>query len=194
MAHGLLPNQRSGYSSRMAPMAGHVYITPDFHVAMFHTIGDVEGAPDNFEREPHGYLFMIKGSELTDVRADEDSIENFYRLHSSMQDGEMVFRPFRGDPHMQTVWEEINRLLTPEQRHTMWTSNDFADYAEIAKDVAPRMSEEAHLAIVENGGHVAHRGPVMPYECWRFPWQAFGRLKWMGPDVVLPYGQKIWSR
>lgn len=170
---GLRPGMRTTYKGDLRPAAGKVYLTPDLYLAMSHALGSrwKTKTSNTFDDDhQYGYIFVVNGSDLTDVDPDEDAIGEFLWMYSDTRDG------FRFDPRhepdaaeREQIWDFIvqhgkksdirQSLELSPRRPRAWAS--------LGKTLQPIMPDWMKLKFIEWGAPIAHHGSIYPSECWR---------------------------
>lgn len=152
----------------MAPVPGHVYITPNLGYGLIYALGanmvGYEIKTDlalwsNYGR--YGYLFEISGSDLLDIYPDEDSVGEFLSEILKPTTYRMIHA--EGLHWLRNLGETH---CTPRQLNHIRDGN-VSEFARVGKKLVKLMSPEQALELVNRGAHVAHRGNLNFSKCWR---------------------------
>lgn len=152
----IVMQRKSVKGPSLEPVKGKVYVTPELKYAQIYALGgDVAGSL--MRQRGYGYLFVIDGSELSDIQPDEDSI------------GEMIYYAFKGDrkePLLQRYVNIASRELTVSQWRR-FADADYVMWAHLGKKLLKKMSDEDKLSFIDLGAHVANTGAIQFKEAWR---------------------------
>lgn len=141
----------------LEPVKGKVYVTPDLKYAQIYAIGGDIAGTDSPRNKGFGYLFVIDGSQLSDIQPDEDSV------------GELIWKAFQGDrkdPILQRYVNILARALTDGQLKK-FKDGDYVMWAHAGKKLLKSMPDEDKLAFIDVGAHIANTGEINFKEAWR---------------------------
>jgi hypothetical protein len=150
----------------MAPVPGHVYITPHLEYGLIYALGanmiGSEIKTDMISRwGEYGYLFEIVGSDLLDVYPDEDSVGEF--LSEVLRP--TTYRKIHADG-LTWLRDLGNSCCSPKQLKAV-KDGEVAEWARAGKKLVKQMQPWQALELVKRGAHVAHRGNLKFKRCWR---------------------------
>jgi len=174
--HGIQPQDASLKNQRpngyMTPVKGRVYLTPQLQYAICYALGgDYAGhqPSDSMLKYggQYGYLFVIPGSELSDIQPDEDSIGDFFYKNTKYTRGSNAIT-YNGvnDNEIKTIWTFIFKNLTEKQRIKI-CQGEYAFYAQGGKRVVKNMPDWMKLKLIELGSHIANEGGIIPSQVWK---------------------------
>lgn len=182
---GIKPPEIKRPRGQLAPVQGRVYLTPHISYAMMYALGgDVAGtttggwAADRFS-DPYGYVFAVRGNDLSAIQPDEDSV------------GEMVWQAGRGEIGVPWLWRLAVNKLTDNQLRKV-KEGEYAYWAQAGKKLVKLMSPAQQEELVRLGAHVAQVGSVMPFAAWRLDRRRMAELKRDGSnffDIAEPWGE-----
>lgn len=179
---GLIRPDLMEQTGRLAPVQGHVYLSPSLSYALEFVLKAPPGQriPEKSLRQfgETGFLFLVPGEALETANPDEDSVGWFYRQHSGQGEGDFAAPPhdlfgdiigFNADPvERERVWRHIDAQLPERTRFLArngWRIDVLADAGKRALETMP---SEMKQQLVEWGANLAHLGPVAPTEAWSF--------------------------
>jgi len=166
----ILPTSKKSRCPSLEPVPGKVYITPKIGYAQVYAIGgDMAGS--NYRstagQSTHGYVFVIKGSQLKDIQPDEDSI------------GEMIWRQLyepKDNRFLKTYAYMAQQILTPKQFLKL-KDGEYVMYAHVGKKLLAKMSDADKLEFINLGAHIAHTGNLQPDETWKIDLSKMREMK-----------------
>lgn len=153
----IVMQRKSVKGPSLEPVKGKVYVTPELKYAQIYALGGDVAGSSLMRQRGYGYLFVIDGSELSDIQPDEDSI------------GEMIYYAFKGDrkePLLQRYVNNASRELTVSQWRR-FAEAEYVMWAHLGKKLLKKMSDEDKLSFIDLGAHVANTGAIQFKEAWR---------------------------
>jgi hypothetical protein len=177
---GVLKGRDKQERYALAPMKGHVYITPHIHYAQIYGIGgDMAGdaSAEKYAKGEHAYVFEIKGEHLKDIHPDEDSVGEKYGKEIKTRWNQQK-KQFEPDPAGKHPWlKDIgNSVATPRQK--MNAGIGFMDdQAAVGKKLNKKMADHQKHELIDAGAHIAHNGPLPVSRAWRVHKSKFSLLK-----------------
>jgi hypothetical protein len=151
----------------LEPVKGKVYVTSDLKYAQIYAIGGDMAGTDSPRNKGFGYLFVIDGSELSDIQPDEDSV------------GEMIYYALKGErkePILQRYVSILTRSLTAGQLKK-FKDAEYVMWAHAGKKLLKSMSDADKLAFIDAGSHIANTGEINFKEAWRIDKSKIKNLK-----------------
>ena len=180
---GIKPPEVKKPRGQLAPVPGRVYLTPHVSYAMIYAIGgDMAGGEPympSWVSDPYGYVFAVRGSDMTAIQPDEDSV------------GEMVASAARGDIDVPWLWRLAVNKLTDNQLRKV-KEGEYNYWAQAGKKLVKLMSPAQQEELVRLGAHVAQVGSVMPFAAWRLDRRRMAELRKDGSnffDIAEPWGE-----
>lgn len=182
---GIKPPEVKKPRGRMAPVQGRVYLTPDISYAMIYALGANMAGSEPGEYllgrfgDPFGYVFAVRGSDLSAIQPDEDSV------------GEMVHDHIHGKIDVAWLGNKAAVYLTDNQLRKV-KEGDYSYWAQAGKKLVKLMSPAQQEELVRLGAHVAQVGSVMPFAAWRIDRRRMAELKRDGSnffDIAEPWGE-----
>ena len=164
--NGLKPPEIARPKAHMAPVPGHVYLSPDLSYALIYALGadivgmDLKGS-DWFEHHSkrdgrYGYIFSVNGADLKDIYPDEDSI------------GQLASKLIRGE------MQEPSWLLALARRHCTALQlqalhqGDCSAQARVGKKLLKFLTLDSVIGLIRSGMHISHAGNVPVSRCRRY--------------------------
>jgi hypothetical protein len=183
---GIKPDLKKGRSIA-TPIAGRTYATSNLHYAIIYALGgDFAGSnvPEEFWKDNrYGYVFMISGSQLTDVQPDEDqvgeAVHNDVFPWLSRFHGTLSKKPYK-----------------PKQFSSLLDAVKFGEYTawiKAGKLILPSLSDEEKNLIATKMGNVANLGVLHPFEMWKIDKSRAAELKKDGSNFF-DIAEKVKSR
>lgn len=164
----------------LAPMKDHVYITPHLHYAQIYGIGgDMAGHENAHEhaKGDHAYVFEVHGKDLKDIHPDEDTVgEKVSDELKTKWNSET--RKSEPDPANKHPWLQhlAPYYMTPRQK--MNIKNHFIDVqSRVGKKLNKVMDDWQKYRLIDDGAHIAHKGPLPVSRAWKVHKSKFHLLK-----------------
>lgn len=178
MTEGLVPGNIVGSRAKgfLEPMAGKVYLTPSLGYAAIYALGagmvGIDLSSDHGRELVNrggsiGYIFVVNGSDLSDVEPDEDFV------------GEAIARGLNGNRGVSAADQEVARIASRfvhPSRLAKVRDGYVAFQASVGKQVMSKISPDLKIRLIEQGASIAHHGPIMPREAWALPKERFSEI------------------
>lgn len=178
MTEGLVPGNIIGSKAKgfLDPMAGKVYLTPSLGYAAIYALGAAmvgrdlsdEYGSELLKRDGGvGYIFVVNGSDLSDVEPDEDFV------------GEAIARGLNGSRGVSAADQEVARIASRFVHPSRLAKVKFgyvAFQASVGKQVMGKIYGDLKIRLMEQGASIAHAGPIMPREAWALPKERFSEI------------------
>ncbi len=170
------------YGQRYQRPAGGVYLTPQLRYAVIYALGgQTMGSVDPRKPSGYGYLFVVDGSQLTDVEPDEDVLgELIWSLgtrgsfaadkaqYDQHTDHAELLHAIRADPAL------LGELQDAFERHTTAHTRAQAEAGEAiwqskaGKQLVRGLPPALRSRLVDLGSHLSARQATVPWsEAWR---------------------------
>jgi hypothetical protein len=178
-------NKDQQRGSKLTPQIGKVYLASELEESAIYALGaNALGSDYSTWKDDSmvGYLFVVPGSNLKDVIADEDYIgQALYHLNKKeyYKDGFSSNLPKCFDDYLTSKFIQIaQNNLTPRQWHKVKVYDDYADFAVAGKKLNRiGLPEDITTALIKAGSPIAHDGAVKFSEAWRFDKRLNPKLK-----------------
>ena len=148
---------------QMSPVAGRVYLSHDIAYSLIYAIGaNMAGSemPEQFIGESrYGYVFVVPGTELSDIQPDEDEI------------GELI-----SDKALPWLNRLAQNHLT-QHTYDKIIDGEYAYYASGGKKLLKTMTSAQLIEIMNHAKNVANAGDIMPTQVWRIDKTQTKKLK-----------------
>ena len=169
---GILPDLSETPKTNVSrPVAGRVYLTQKLSEAIPYMLGGAFAGsefPREFMRgEPFGFMFVVNGSDLSDIQPDEDQVGqavydkafpwlerylDILRLklpEIDSEDEDVV------DYRFQSLLEQVN-------------AGEYVAWIRAGHYLLPHLNNKEKLDVIKKYGNIANEGKIMPVEMWRF--------------------------
>jgi hypothetical protein len=180
MQEGIQPGSITQGRGKLDPVAGKVYVTPSIEYACIYALGGImmgHTISDGWITKDgrYGYVFVVNGSDLTDIQPDEDSIGEWLAAHTTSSVWNAKTRSWTHpefdpdgseDDRKRDVWGTIRAAMTDKQFQKA-IDGEVTAQASGGKRALIRLTDQDKLDLIRWGAHIAHTGPIKPIECWR---------------------------
>lgn len=175
----------------LVPVNGKIYLSQTLKNVIPYILGANMAEhlfPENIIKKEgqYGFLFIINGKDLSDIQPDEDCIgrliylnykgdrKKLYKFYGykmkdlpelSKEDILEIKNSHEGPKWLRDIAEQI---LTPKQIRKV-DDGEYIMWAHAGKKIVKRLSDWQKIELIEKYGvNIAHTGPIMPIEAWRF--------------------------
>lgn len=136
------------------PIKGLVYLTPSISYALIYALGGNMAGHDLpfrfMEGSRYGYVFGVNEDKLSEIQPDEDSI------------GEMISK--KSGP---TWLNDLAKRIVAPSRLRRVMDGEYAYWASVGKQILRVLDKWQKSELLNYGGHIAHRGKVIPDAAWK---------------------------
>lgn len=159
----------------LRPIDGHVYVTPNPGYAMIYALGGDVAGTDFFSSQygknfiekdgRYGFLFVIRGEDMTDAVPDEDDV------------GAIVGSLLSGHRYQKFDWALIDTVayrLKSEAEINFSPSTlrrvkdgDMAWCAKVGKKLLKVLPQNVLQVLIKANSSLAHSGHLKVSECWK---------------------------
>lgn len=176
----------------------------DYRGSMVESEADESGRHrSNLGKDPFGYVFVVDGKDLADIQPDEDSVGEFLMDNSKpiqqpwkQPDGTLATSP-TGEQYMRTVgwkcgvdesdsegrqiYDYLKHSVTPNQFSKI-VQGEYMYFAAGGKRALKNMQDWMKIELINRGAHLAHKGTIIPSECWRIEKSRWKEIKKSGSN------------
>lgn len=187
MKQGLKGQETQGLSL-MSPVANRAYLSQDLRYAIIYAIGgDMLGHEMRIAKEdkdPYGYVFLVKGENIEDIQPDEDSVGEF--LYNILRKSDLSHEE-------RTIRDFLMLAVSPVQLKRI-KEGEYAYFASGGKRALKSMPDWMKHYLIDNAkSHVAATGKLMPSEVWRIDRRKTINLKKDGSNFF-EVAKKVWPK
>ena len=162
---------------RLDPVVGRPYLTPDIGSALIYALGRNYAGVPNTAYTGRGYVFVVPGTELTDIQPDEDQVGELIHTRTVTPEMKAQFG-YKMDQTQVPDWVyNWGRKVVSPRAWEKAEDGEYSYFAVAGKQMLRKMSQTQKRELLDLGMHVANEGTVRPTEVWLVDWSKAPQFK-----------------